>query len=84
MGGVENDVLLRGDTHQRSFWHGRWERGVFIHNDIIVKRLAFFPRVVDGNDGVTVVFDDMQIVAKMKEIVPEYKSNNSIYQKLDK
>ena len=29
-------------------------------------------------------YDDMKIVAKMKEIVPEYKSNNSIYQKLDK
>ncbi len=29
-------------------------------------------------------YDDMNIVAKMKEIVPEYKSNNSIYQKLDK
>jgi len=28
-------------------------------------------------------FNDMQIVAKMKEIVPEYKSNNSIYQQLD-
>ena len=28
-------------------------------------------------------FNDMQIVAKMKEIVPEYKSNNSIFQKLD-
>ena len=25
----------------------------------------------------------MQIVAKMKEIVPEYKSNNSIYTVLD-
>ncbi|MBO4820520.1 MAG: polysaccharide biosynthesis protein [Prevotella sp.] len=29
-------------------------------------------------------FNDMEIVAKMKEIVPEYKSNNSVYQKLDK
>ena len=28
-------------------------------------------------------YDDMQIVAKMKEIVPEYKSNNSIYTVLD-
>lgn len=29
-------------------------------------------------------FDDMATVRKMKEIVPEYKSNNSIYEKLDK
>ena len=27
--------------------------------------------------------DDMQIVAKMKNIVPEFLSNNSIYCKLD-
>jgi len=29
-------------------------------------------------------YDDMNIVAKMKEIVPEYKSNNSVFSKLDK
>ena len=29
-------------------------------------------------------YDNMATVAKMKEIVPEYKSNNSIYEKLDK
>ena len=29
-------------------------------------------------------YDDMATVAKMKEIVPEYKSNNSIYEQLDK
>ena len=29
-------------------------------------------------------FDDMATVAKMKAIVPEYKSNNSIYEQLDK
>ncbi len=29
-------------------------------------------------------YDAMKTVAKMKEIVPEYKSNNSIYEKLDK
>lgn len=29
-------------------------------------------------------YDDMATVAKMKQIVPEYKSNNSIYEKLDK
>ena len=29
-------------------------------------------------------YDDMATVKKMKEIVPEYKSNNSIYEALDK
>ena len=28
-------------------------------------------------------YDDMATVKKMKEIVPEYKSNNSVYEKLD-
>ena len=28
-------------------------------------------------------YDDMKTVAKMKAIVPEFKSNNSIYKKLD-
>lgn len=27
-------------------------------------------------------YNDMQIVAKMKEIIPEYKSNNYVLQKL--
>ena len=30
------------------------------------------------------LYDEMLTVKKMKEIVPEYKSNNSIYEKLDK
>ena len=29
-------------------------------------------------------YDDMQTVRKMKEIVPEYRSNNSVYEELDK
>ena len=29
-------------------------------------------------------FDNMNTVRKMKEIVPEYKSNNSVYEVLDK
>ena len=29
-------------------------------------------------------YDDMMTVGKMKDIVPEYKSNNSIYEQLDK
>ena len=30
------------------------------------------------------LYDEMLTVKIMKEIVPEYKSNNSIYEKLDK
>lgn len=29
-------------------------------------------------------YDDMATVKKMKQIVPEFKSNNSIYEVLDK
>ena len=29
-------------------------------------------------------YDNMATVKKMKEIVPEYKSNNSVYEALDK
>ena len=28
-------------------------------------------------------YDEMGIVMKMKEIVPEYKSNNSVFERLD-
>ena len=28
-------------------------------------------------------YDNMATVRKMKEMVPEYKSNNSVYEKLD-
>lgn len=34
--------------------------------------------------SISKTYDDMATVKKMKEIVPEYKSNNSIYEKLDK
>ena len=34
--------------------------------------------------GVSKQYDDMATVKKMKEIVPEYKSNNSKYEELDK
>jgi hypothetical protein len=33
--------------------------------------------------SVSETFDDMNTVKKMKDIVPEYRSNNSIYQVLD-
>ena len=39
---------------------------------------------IDDLIEISKYYDDMATVAKMKEIVPEYKSNNSIYEKLDK
>lgn len=41
-------------------------------------------RDIDDLISIAKLYDDMNTVAKMKEIVPEYKSNNSIYEKLDK
>ncbi len=38
---------------------------------------------VDELFEIAKLYDDMETVKKMKEIVPEYKSNNSIYEKLD-
>ena len=39
---------------------------------------------IDDLIAISKQYDDMATVAKMKAIVPEYKSNNSIYEKLDK
>ena len=39
---------------------------------------------IDELIAISKQYDNMKTVAKMKEIVPEYKSNNSIYEKLDK
>ena len=33
--------------------------------------------------AISMKYDDMETVKKMKEIVPEFKSNNSIYKRLD-
>ena len=41
-------------------------------------------RDIDELVSIAKLYDDMNTVAKMKAIVPEYKSNNSIYEKLDK
>ena len=38
---------------------------------------------IDSLIAVSQRFDDMKTVKKMKDIVPEYKSKNSIYEKLD-
>ena len=39
---------------------------------------------IDELIAVSEQYDDMATVAKMKEIVPEYKSKNSVYEELDK
>ena len=39
---------------------------------------------IDDLIAIAKQYDDMNTVAKMKQIVPEYKSNNSIYETLDK
>lgn len=39
---------------------------------------------IDDLIAISKRFDDMETVKKMKAIVPEYKSNNSIYEHLDK
>ena len=40
-------------------------------------------RQIDELIAVSKQYDDMATVAKMKEIVPEYKSKNSVYEELD-
>ena len=40
-------------------------------------------RDIDELVDISKQFDDMNTVRKMKEIVPEYKSNNSVFEKLD-
>ena len=39
---------------------------------------------IDELIAISKEYDNMKTVAKMKEIVPEYKSNNSVYEALDK
>lgn len=41
-------------------------------------------RQIDELISISRAFDNMETVRKMKEIVPEYKSNNSVYEQLDK
>ena len=45
---------------------------------------ADISRQVDELVEISKRYDDMETVKKMKEIVPEYKSNNSKYEELDK
>ena len=45
---------------------------------------ADISRQVDELVEISKHYDDMETVRKMKEIVPEYKSNNSVYEVLDK
>ena len=39
--------------------------------------------IIDELGAIAMRYDDMATVKKMKEIVPEYKSNNSVYEALD-
>ena len=41
-------------------------------------------RQIDKLINDSYLYDDMATVSSMKQIVPEYKSNHSIYEKLDK
>ncbi len=52
--------------------------------DVLVYDYAEVSKAVDELVEISKQYDDMATVKKMKEIVPEYKSNNSIYEKLDK
>jgi FlaA1/EpsC-like NDP-sugar epimerase len=59
------------------------------HEKIMIAKVPVydFKKVSDDLDELVSLFntqDNMQIVKKMKEIVPEFKSNNSIFEKLDK
>ena len=45
---------------------------------------AEISRQVDELVEISKHYNDMETVRKMKEIVPEYKSNNSVYEVLDK
>jgi len=40
-------------------------------------------RAIDELVDISKRFDNMETVRKMKQIVPEYKSNNSVYEVLD-
>ena len=39
---------------------------------------------IESLDEISKQYDDMATVKKMKDIVPEFKSNNSVYEQLDK
>ena len=39
---------------------------------------------LDELDEICQTYDEMKIVRKMKQIVPEFKSNNSKYEEIDK
>ena len=54
-------------------------KGIVINNyDYIIEPRIY--RLVE----ISKQFDDMATVRKMKQIVPEYKSNNSKYEAIDK
>ena len=59
------------------------------HNKIRIAKVreysyAVICKEVDELIAISKRYDDMETVKKMKEIVPEYLSNNSVFEKLDK
>lgn len=59
------------------------------HEKIMIAKVPVYDiqEVTNHLDELIALFnsqDNMQIVRKMKEIVPEFKSNNSVFEKLDK
>lgn len=59
-----------------------------VHPKIMVAQVREYPYELALQNEIELhqiskTFDDMAIVKKMKEIVPEFKSQNSMYQKLD-
>ena len=58
------------------------------HEKIMVAKVREYPfkkvkEMVDELIHLTSGFNDRQVVIKMKQLVPEFKSNNSIYEELD-
>ena len=59
------------------------------HNKIRIAKVREYDydevnRNIDELIEIAAHFDNMETVRKMKEIVPEYKSSNSVYESLDK
>ena len=63
----------------------RYKMSIGVECDLIPGEYDYDAVCHDINElyEISKVFDDMKTVGKMKAIVPEYKSNNSIYSKLD-
>ena len=58
---------------------------IWLGNEVMYLKLVVHEATREIDDQVEMVktFDKMETVRKMKQIVPEYKSNNSVYEVLD-